>query len=590
MSTYDNDHLLPSLPVPDLSETRELAQALIAPLVDAQTLAATKAAFEAFCAPGGAGQKLQQALERHKAVMPGNASWLRPLWDDMYLSWRGHLPLEMNYFFRFREERWGGDSALARLALALAGVCRSLGRQELPPEPVRKGFAAMDQARSCLYTRIPGAGVDTLVPVALCAPPKVAVCCKGHWFCVRLTAEDESFVSVKALQDALAEIRAQGESLDKALPVGAMTAALREDAAALRAKLAGTLRNRLSLRELENCLFAICLDGPAQDEHSFAGSLLCGDSANRWFDKSLQLIASENGFLGANFEHAGCDAAIWVYLLGLADEKASREPERAGTGAAAQISTLPFEGTEETTRILEAMQADCARRLQEVRYVCRDVPGLSRPRIKSCKTSPDAFTQIAFQAAQFAAFGKLRSSYEAVAVRSFAGGRTECARASTAGALAVAELLNKGGSDATLLRLYREAEAAHVTGLRRCQQGLGAERHMSGLEAMFRLHGKALGLGSDVPPAVFTDPGWRTLKHDALSTSGIGAPCIRFFGFGPVVEDGFGIGYAPGDEGTGMVVTALAASGLSPASLLAEVERAAACVEALLREEEKAGL
>lgn len=44
-------------------------------------------------------------------------------------------------------------------------------------------------------------------------------------------------------------------------------------------------------------------------------------------------------------------------------------------------------------------------------------------------------------------------------------------------------------------------------------------------------------------PALFHDPGYSTLGHSTLSTSNCGNPALRLFGFGAVVDDGFGIGY-----------------------------------------------
>ncbi|CAN0185835.1 unnamed protein product, partial [Hapterophycus canaliculatus] len=44
-------------------------------------------------------------------------------------------------------------------------------------------------------------------------------------------------------------------------------------------------------------------------------------------------------------------------------------------------------------------------------------------------------------------------------------------------------------------------------------------------------------------PALFEDEAWRVLNHVILSTSNCGNPSLRLFGFGPVVRDGFGVGY-----------------------------------------------
>ena len=51
-----------------------------------------------------------------------------------------------------------------------------------------------------------------------------------------------------------------------------------------------------------------------------------------------------------------------------------------------------------------------------------------------------------------------------------------------------------------------------------------------------------------VPPFFESHP-WKTLNHTILSTSNCGNPALRLFGFGPVVQDGFGIGYIIRDHG-----------------------------------------
>lgn len=44
-------------------------------------------------------------------------------------------------------------------------------------------------------------------------------------------------------------------------------------------------------------------------------------------------------------------------------------------------------------------------------------------------------------------------------------------------------------------------------------------------------------------PQLFKDPGYAQLGHSTLSTSNCGDPSLAYFGFGPVVSDGLGIGY-----------------------------------------------
>lgn len=48
---------------------------------------------------------------------------------------------------------------------------------------------------------------------------------------------------------------------------------------------------------------------------------------------------------------------------------------------------------------------------------------------------------------------------------------------------------------------------------------------------------------ADGKPKLYDSPGYKILKHDFISTSGVGFESISIFGFSPIVEDGYGIGY-----------------------------------------------
>lgn len=108
----------------------------------------------------------------------------------------------------------------------------------------------------------------------------------------------------------------------------------------------------------------------------------------------------------------------------------------------------------------------------------------------------------------------------------------------------------------------------HVDLTRECSKGLGQDRLLYALAAL----AKDPSLGALDPndmtpingnekvtndsnsssddesslaamPAIFKDSGYSTINHSVLSTSNCGNPCLRMFGFGAVVPDGFGIGY-----------------------------------------------
>lgn len=551
---------MPGLPLATPKSLCNGVPALAAPLLDETTLAETLDALSHFVRKGGEAEILHQALLDHKNALPGNASWLRPFWDDAYLEWREPLPLGLNYCFRLENGRWGKGAA--DFVLRVARAAALLGRGELEAELNRAGPQAMDQARSLFYSRIPCPGADELLTVPLAAPPSITILCRGFVFLLPLYGESGSLVSPAGLEDSLAAIRLAAEKLEKAgspvCPIGAVTTAPRERAASLRAALKSSQSNRVNLQALEQSLLVLCLAPAARSDEDFTHMLLAGEARNRWFDKSLQVIAANGGGFGINLEHAGCDAGIWAWLL---DRAASlRGEEEAATDAPLPFRLLEWEAAQPLRGELEALEEDFRRRADGLDLAQASFPEFSRDALKALRTSPDAFLQVCFQLAQHSIFGELRSSYEAVSMRSYAGGRTECARGSTQAALVLAQAISRKTDKKILLELYRKAERAHLGRLVSCQRGQAVERYVFGLQTMWRLKGKELGVNS--PPAFFSDPGWLKIKRDSLSTSGMAADGIRAFAFAPVVEDGFGIGYAPGRESSVITATSFRGSGL----------------------------
>ena len=77
--------------------------------------------------------------------------------------------------------------------------------------------------------------------------------------------------------------------------------------------------------------------------------------------------------------------------------------------------------------------------------------------------------------------------------------------------------------------------------------GQGFDRHLFGLKYMAqRLHRPY--------DEVFTDPIYEQMGHFVLSTSTLSTDTIYFGGFGPVVRDGFGVGYNVTDQKLGAAV------------------------------------
>lgn len=77
--------------------------------------------------------------------------------------------------------------------------------------------------------------------------------------------------------------------------------------------------------------------------------------------------------------------------------------------------------------------------------------------------------------------------------------------------------------------------------------GQGFDRHLFALRLLAESSGKV--------PDVFQDPAYKQINHIILSTSTLSSPALMLGGFGPVVRDGFGVGYGIQDDWLGCNVT-----------------------------------
>ena len=56
-------------------------------------------------------------------------------------------------------------------------------------------------------------------------------------------------------------------------------------------------------------------------------------------------------------------------------------------------------------------------------------------------------------------------------------------------------------------------------------------------------------------PDIYNDPAYKNINHIIVSTSTLGSPAVHYGGFGPVVPDGFGVGYNVFDTWIGCIIT-----------------------------------
>ncbi len=601
MGVFDWDHTLPRLPVPELASTCDSLKEMIRPLVSEEERQKTSRLLEGFAAATGAGPRLQEELLAWQESRPANSSWLRPFWDDSYLAFRGRVPTDLSYNLQLDQHQWPQPA----LPALIYGFCAAIGEiadGSFPVETGKAGPLSMDTLRCMFYTRIPSKGKDLMYRCSLAGPLSAAVVCRGNWYLLPLTDEKGRVYQPAAIQEALQDIK--GQAIPSACrpaagdsdagqpaavdPIGAMTCAKRDRAAIIRQQLMEHPLNRHSLAAIEQAHFVICLD----DGEISSARLIGGESCNRWFDKSVQIIAGPGGDMGLNLEHAGCDAGMWLWFIGrsLALAKELDQKSAAGLGAAPQgafsglkpkTRNLPWRLRAETQEALGAERREYDEILENMTAAQKGIKTVTRQQLKKQGCYPDAFVQLLFQVAYYKLTKSYPSVYESVSVRSFYEGRTECVRPCSAAAKDFVVSYVAGREKDVLERpllqaKYRQAEQEHRRRIAASQAGLGPERHLYGLAAIGEMKGNEAFL------ALLEDKGYRVLRHNTLSTSSVVAPAVDFFSFAPVMADGLGIGYGLKHDSLQLAVAAYEASGVRARQYLDLVEQEAAVLLDLL--------
>uniref|UniRef100_A0A1A8ELV2 Carnitine palmitoyltransferase 1A (Liver) n=1 Tax=Nothobranchius korthausae TaxID=1143690 RepID=A0A1A8ELV2_9TELE len=320
-------------------------------------------------------------------------------------------------------------------------------------------------------------------------------------------------------------------------------------------------KNKLCLDAIEKAAFFVTLDDTEQrydadnkvkSLDSYAKSLLHGKCYDRWFDKSFNMIIYKNGTMGLNAEHSWADAPIvghlWEHVLSM-DPKLGYTEEGHCHGK--QHPNLPG-----PQRLQWDISAECQEVIESSLTVaraladdvdCHIIPfnEFGKGLIKNCRTSPDAFIQIALQLAHYRDKGKFCLTYEASMTRLFREGRTETVRSCTVETCDFVRAMVRDETREERLRLLKVAAEKHQNMYRLAMTGEGIDRHLFCLYVV----SKYLGEDSAFLKEVLSEP-WR------LSTSQTPLQQVELFdlvrhpelvssggGFGPVADDGYGVSY-----------------------------------------------
>jgi carnitine O-acetyltransferase len=217
------------------------------------------------------------------------------------------------------------------------------------------------------------------------------------------------------------------------VPIGALTTENRDVWAKVRGELLSvSVGNKKSIDDIETAAFVVCLDDNApvtKEEHS----IVCwhGDGRNRFFDKSMQFIISDNGKAGFNGEHSNMEATITHRACDYICE--GLNSGKIDLGDFTQESCPPPEKLlfNLNSRLLDAI-AKAQEQFDELagkhELVVCTYSGYGKDLIKTFKVSPDAYAQMAMQLAYYKMYRKPAATYESAGTRKYLNGRTETGR------------------------------------------------------------------------------------------------------------------------------------------------------------------
>jgi carnitine O-acetyltransferase len=557
--------------------------------------------------------------------------------------------LNLNPFFLLEDDptpaRNNQVTRAASLVVSSLAFVRAVRKEELPPDTIRSTPLCMYQ-----YSRLFGtARVPTENGCHIGQDPDakhIVVLCHGqfYWFDVLddnsdlIMTERDLSLNLQTIVDDAQQTPIQDAAKGA---LGVLSTENRKTWSGLRDVLTREegSNNADCLGIVDSALFILCLDYTEPTSGAdLCQNMLCGTSqvekgvqigtcTNRWYDK-LQIIVCKNGSAGINFEHTGVDGhtvlrfASDVYtdtilrfartINGQAPSlwaSASPDPSKRDPSSFGNVSTTPhkleWDMVPELSIAVRFAETRLADLIQQNEFQTLDFGAYGKNFITSMGFSPDAFVQMAFQAAYYGLYGRVECTYEPAMTKVYLHGRTEAIRSVTTESVDFVQSFWAENPPAQKVEALKKACERHTANTKECAKAQGCDRH---LYALFSVWQKALdeegaeaassnGYSSSVDgssqrdassvfgspgrsslasmsqesendrptsptsptspsrtppqsmPLLFADSGWDRLNTTILSTSNCGNPSLRQFGFGPTSGDGFGIGYIIKDEG-----------------------------------------
>ncbi|KAJ8921098.1 hypothetical protein NQ315_015896 [Exocentrus adspersus] len=551
---FENTLKLPLLPVPKLNQTIEKYIKSVTPFLTETELRDTKKILEEFSSENGIGTKLQKLLVE-KAQSSEN--WLADWWLDVaYLGYRDPVVIYSSPGLVFPFEEFANETDrltyTAQLILAAVEYKKAIYSDKIPIDRMGKDPLDMNQYKKIFGTcRVPGEKLDSLQynPESR----HIVIVKNNNFFKLEIVNSNGEVPSPTQLISHLELILLEADEVGPA--VGVLSSENRDNWYKAYSELIKDPANRKSVEEIEKALFVVALDNPMPELNDSRMSMASkqfihgggsrGNSANRWFDKTVQFIIGLDGTVGLTYEHSPSEgqpiAVMADYLMdymyelsknntsaGLEDTKLEHWPEK-----------LEFNVSKDLEKYIQAANVHIDKLVDNLDVDSFKFTAFGKEFVKSQRFSPDSFLQIAMQYAFYRIHKVPGAHYESAATRRYIHGRTETIRSCSIESVAFAKaMLDTKKSDAERVAALKDAIISHKKYSIEAVNGFGVDRHLLGLKLIALENGLEL-------PAIYKDPSFTRSTHMRLSTSQVATKCDGFMCYAPLTVDGYGCCYNP---------------------------------------------
>ncbi|ETV71669.1 hypothetical protein, variant [Aphanomyces astaci] len=571
--TFDAQDTLPKLPIPELADSLKHYARSVSVLQTPEEHAATQKKIDSFLAHDGAA--LQEKLIEYAK---DKNSFIEDFWYEAYFNYKASVVLNVNPFFVLEDDptpsRANQVSRATSLIVSSLKFIHALRTETMKPDVWRTTPLCMNQFRMLFATARCPTETNDAVQVAPNSKHIVIVCRNQfYWFDV-MWEDGTAAITEREIMDNLRRIVDDANSRPPATVSSSAVGVLTTEHRVSWAKLRKVLHqdNAETLAMIDRALFLVCLDHTSPPTASdFASTALhgtyeivqghqTGTCMNRWYDK-LQIIVCDNGVAGVNFEHSVVDGhTVLRFASDVFTDTVIRFAQSI-SGTTQSFLTGAYRPPTDDLHIAPVrlewkLNAELLQGIRFAEARLSDLIVQNQTRVLEFKTygksfitkhncSPDAFVQIAFLAAYYLQYGTIVNQYEPAMTKRFLHGRTEAIRSMTPETKKFLELfVDENANLLDQTAALRAAVQSHSAIVKRCVSGQGVERHLYALQQLHHIVSPG-----EPEPAFFTDDAWLKLGRSVISTSNCGNPSLRLFGFGPVVPEGFGIGYIIKDDG-----------------------------------------